>query len=216
MENYNWKSDSFYYGDIPDGVTREQLVGIMTRAVHKVQVDQKTEVGKHMDFGDFDDILDRWFEHDAKGENRFDSVVPEEDFDNFIRAVKGIPEIEPCDDKNCIVCSEEYKEGGTCHICKNLICAECEDITMSWGEGGWFEVSMGCDVCKKLTCPSCMIVCYDCAGSGEEIEYCEDCVPEDLIDVSCEYHEWWTCGKHEDVGCPQCNANRGFAMRYGP
>ena len=89
MENYDWKTDSFYYGDIPDGVTRDQLVNIMAAALCKVQADQTADVGQcdPLDEEFIGVLLDAWFEHDSDMENKFDSVVPEDDFEDFIKAV---------------------------------------------------------------------------------------------------------------------------------
>jgi len=120
--------------------------------------------------------------------------------------------------KLCIVCLEEYKESVPCHVkdCQHEICSECVDKRISWGEGGWFTIGVNCEKCQKITCPFCIVVCYDRAGTGEnDLEYCSECVPDTFMVVECDYHEWWTCGKHEEKRCGQCQANRNYDLRHG-
>jgi len=75
--------DSYYYGAISDTTTLEELEGLMARGLEKWLACHGSE--------DFNagEILDRWFEHDANHENKFDHKVPEPEFEAFIDRTVG-------------------------------------------------------------------------------------------------------------------------------
>ena len=88
----------------------------------------------------------------------------------------------------------------------------CSENIQDYDE--WMYYSLRCEICDKVMCWFCFVQCYDCSAEvGYTITYCTNCVPKNYYEVDCEYHNWWTCGKHSGK-CGQCEANYNFSMRY--
>ena len=81
---YIYRRDEWYYGNIPNNCTREQLVHIMANALLKLQKDKLQCTGLYSTLTELNDILDGWFAHDSNTENKFDHIVPIEEFDDFV------------------------------------------------------------------------------------------------------------------------------------
>jgi hypothetical protein len=84
------KSDIYYYGKIPKDIDEKKLIDIMADALYKYY----TELHKVENIVDTKyikaysgDIMDRWFEHDANGKDKFDHLIPEDEFENFTNDV---------------------------------------------------------------------------------------------------------------------------------
>ncbi len=100
--------------------------------------------------------------------------------------------------------------------CDSSICNKCVNENF-YMYSDWIDATCKCETCNKIMCRYHMIFCYDCALSGDQINYCENCCPADIKDVSCEYHTWTTCGKKHEFGsgtCRECVANKNY-RRYG-
>ena len=87
---YEAKSDIYYYGKIPKDIDEKKLIDIMADALYKYY----TELHKVESIVDTKyikaysgDIMDRWFEHDANGKDKFDHLIPEEEFEKFTNDV---------------------------------------------------------------------------------------------------------------------------------
>lgn len=146
----------------------------------------------------------------------------------------------------CICCEESFDIENTtqCECCENnFLCNHCKDSEYDLEE--WLQINLKCEICEKIVCHECLITCYDCANDDEMNEIvCMDCKPKNLVQIDCDFHEWWTCGKHKndsdrdsddgndgndndnqennvknkngDVSneCGQCRANRSYHLRY--
>ena len=136
--------------------------------------------------------------------------------------------------RECIECQEDIEQEdirnedfAKCHSCENLICGECHaKETVFIRE--WLAVTLVCDECKKITCTQCIRLCTDCWNlppSEKELApaedfgvFCKTCKPTEFIQVDCSYHDWWTCGKHQETPpykCGECEANRNYCGRMG-
>ena len=83
--------DSWYYGEIPAGCTREQLALIIARGVVKWQQDELKYTGIESPLSELIEMaLDEWFKHDEDGENKFAHLIPEEESDDFFEDVRAI------------------------------------------------------------------------------------------------------------------------------
>ena len=76
--------DEYYIGTIPKNCTKDKLAKIMAKAVIKLRQERKGY--RDCTTGD---ILDRWFEHDARGDDKFDHIVPTDDFDEWLEKVES-------------------------------------------------------------------------------------------------------------------------------
>lgn len=77
------EADEYYIGDIPENCTMKKLAKIMAKALIKLRAE--TKVSDKVENGD---ILDLWFEHDSNGDDNFDHLVPEDQFDEFVEMVE--------------------------------------------------------------------------------------------------------------------------------
>lgn len=129
-------------------------------------------------------------------------------------------------DAECARCGDGIKDpdnpAAVCHCCERPVCDDCYDNDEPYVTS-WLQVSTTCMKCLKYTCTNCISVCYDCANNEWNEEYeicCTKCAANKLTRVDCEYHEWWTCGKHETdaqekfKGCGECYANWNYAGKH--
>ena len=73
------KEDSYYYGEIPDGVTRDSLGRIMACGILKYCKESGNLIKEDL----CKNIVDCWLEHDADRDNKFDFLVEEDDEEFF-------------------------------------------------------------------------------------------------------------------------------------
>lgn len=86
-DEYEFESDAYYYGEIPEDITKQQLVEIMKEGILKLQTEYYEKENKYLNEEEVGEILDRWFEHDANDNDEFDHLVPEDEFEDFINLV---------------------------------------------------------------------------------------------------------------------------------
>lgn len=129
---------------------------------------------------------------------------------------------EGTEDKECSICHEDIVgESVECCSCYNKICKACSEEEYH-ERFEWLCVDTKCAICKGFVCEDCVVICYDCSNQGDDPpSYCGNCAPENIVELSCKYHSWWTCGKHEKCcdqhnnnGCGECHANYGFDMKH--
>ena len=75
------KADDWYYGKIPEECTYENLIVLMAQGLIKFRKDYHKD--EDVKYSEIASIMDLWFEHDAYTDNKFDHLVPEEDFESF-------------------------------------------------------------------------------------------------------------------------------------
>lgn len=118
----------------------------------------------------------------------------------------------------CCNCSEDCCDSlKACDVCKGTLCERC-------GERGedtirleeWLYSMNLCQKCNKLLCKNCMVICYNCAVSGEGDYLCSNCAPKLTESNICRYHRWFYCSKHEQpTSCSTCGANRNYTSKMG-
>jgi hypothetical protein len=82
QEEWERKSDIYYYGEIPKDVTRQQLIEIITRGLHNMIIDEQNapdEEKNNTDYTTLANIIAGWFEHNSE----LDILVSDDDFDDF-------------------------------------------------------------------------------------------------------------------------------------
>jgi hypothetical protein len=82
FEEWEPERDEYYYGKIPDNVSRRQLIDIMAKGLIKLRDDYK-EHGQPILSTDLTDALELWFEHDSNSDDNFDYLVSEDEFEDF-------------------------------------------------------------------------------------------------------------------------------------
>lgn len=76
------RTDTFYYGAIPENCTREQLVEVMAKGVVKFYEHEKLCTGKAPKLRKVVEIVDAWFEHED-----FEELVSEDEYEAFEKEV---------------------------------------------------------------------------------------------------------------------------------
>jgi hypothetical protein len=77
------ESDNYYYGEVPDDLTLQELSNIMFKGLVKF----RKEIDINLTVEDLLDMMDGWFEHDSNKENKFDYMIDEDS--NFFDHMKN-------------------------------------------------------------------------------------------------------------------------------
>jgi hypothetical protein len=68
------KNDKYYYGDMPHNIDEDSLQIILANGLKKL-IETNGDIYSN---DDLSDILDRWFEHDDNGDQRFSHIVSDD------------------------------------------------------------------------------------------------------------------------------------------
>lgn len=86
------KHDKWYYGEIPKNLTYERLIEYIRAGVLKYIQDRDTVESTPVTGDEIYEVVNRWFEHDANTENRFDYIVPRRTFNHFLYKILATPQ----------------------------------------------------------------------------------------------------------------------------